>query len=114
MTMEEMERRRLATMVEKVIDGRLDDDGWSRFDRALTLIEQSLGTGGEELIVGRNELFDLVELVKAGDRAGMSLNESLPAPGGKPAPPELREQSVILVRKIGHVPRQERRVDDTA
>ncbi|MET7667940.1 hypothetical protein [Micromonospora luteifusca] len=111
MTMEEMERRRLATMVEKVIDGRLDDDGWSRFDRALTLIEQSLGTGNEELIVGRNELFELVEVSA---RAGKGLSDSLPAPSGKPAPPKSREHSVILLRKIGHVPRQERRVDDTA
>ncbi|MFG1652573.1 hypothetical protein ACGFIE_21850 [Micromonospora sp. NPDC049275] len=114
MTMEETERRRLTTLVEKVIEGRLDDDGWRRFDRALTLVEQSLGTGSDELITGRNELYELYELAKVSARARKGLHESLPAPSGKPAPPQSRDLSVILLRKIGHVPKQERRVDDTA
>lgn len=110
--MNEMERRRLRALVGKVIRSRFDDDGWSRVDRAFTLVERSLRTGTEDWIIGRN---DLLSEFAAEKRAPLSgLRDSLGDRSDKPAPQPTREHGVRLLHQIGPVPRQERRVDDSA
>ena len=108
--MNEKERRRLRELIVKVIDNRFDDDGWSRIDRALTLVEESLRAGTDDWIAGRNEL--LSAMSKRAPSTG--LRDSLGGQRDKSAPQPMREHSVRLLQQIGPVPRQERRVDEPA
>ncbi|MBM7489687.1 hypothetical protein JOD64_000909 [Micromonospora luteifusca] len=111
MTMDEADRNDLAYLVEKIIDSEFDDSDWRRVERALTLMDQSRGTGDEDWTLGRNELFNLLERYQ---RTVLGLRNTLPDRNDKPASQPIREKAVQLLHNIGHIPRQERRVDDSA
>ncbi|MFG1872017.1 hypothetical protein [Micromonospora arborensis] len=110
-TMDEADRDDLAYLVEAIIDSEFEDSDWRRVESALTLMDQARGTGDEDWILGRNELHDVLEKYQ---RTALGLRNTFPDKKDKPASEPIRERAVQLLHNIGHVPRQQRRVDDSA
>ncbi|MEU7575826.1 hypothetical protein [Micromonospora sp. NPDC049240] len=120
--MDKVERRELGDLLNEIETSRLDEPGWNRVDDALTLIERSLNTGDDEWVLGRNELFNL--LASGRSRARSGVRDVLAEPGDEresPAdrgrgrvPQRTREHLVIVLHRIGYVPTQRQRGDESA
>ncbi|WFF00343.1 hypothetical protein [Micromonospora sp. WMMD964] len=109
--MDEVDREDLTYLMTKIIDSEFEESDWGRVERALALLDQSRGSGDEDWTQGRNELYRLLERYQ---RTRRGLRDSLSEKTEKPAPQLIREHAVQLLHKVGHVPRQERRADDSA
>ncbi|MCG5472062.1 hypothetical protein LADH09A_006097 [Micromonospora sp. LAH09] len=109
-TMDEADRKDLTYLVREIIDSEFEDSDWRQVEHALTLMEQSRGADDEDWTVGRNVLFNLLKE----NRTARGLRNTLPVRTDKPVPQPVRDRFVQLLHKVGHVPRQEQRVDDSA
>jgi hypothetical protein len=107
--MDEEDRELLKDLVEELVRNKSDVAGWSRIDRALALIDESLRTGTEDWRPARDELFKL-----SSARVSQGLRDSLDGQRREPASQQTRELVNRLLHRIGLPPGETRRADDPA